>query len=167
MRDSVMTGARTSGRVSAVLVIAVAAVVTSSAAARPPDFVGKRLFRTPSNAAFCAMPRTLEPANPVVLCWTPNDGFTASIQHARGFKGRASSAAVGYRGWEPPLYPLLPFGEDFVWRCRRVNPSFATSCSRRYGKTVFVCRSRSSGLTCRNRWGQGFWLGRFVGYRVF
>jgi hypothetical protein len=31
----------------------------------------------------------------------------------------------------------------------------------------FVCNSRSSGLTCQNARGHGWWLGRYVGYRVF
>ena len=31
----------------------------------------------------------------------------------------------------------------------------------------FRCTSRRSGLTCTNRRGHGWWLGRYVGYRLF
>jgi hypothetical protein len=34
-------------------------------------------------------------------------------------------------------------------------------------KAEYTCFSRRSGLTCRIRSGQGWWLGRYKGYRVF
>jgi hypothetical protein len=35
------------------------------------------------------------------------------------------------------------------------------------GTVQFVCKSRSTGPTCANRAGHGWWLGRFKGYRLF
>ncbi|MGZ6285275.1 MAG: DUF6636 domain-containing protein [Ktedonobacterales bacterium] len=41
----------------------------------------------------------------------------------------------------------------------------------RFGRAMrlssVVCRSRSTGLTCVNQRGHGWWLGRYVGYRLF
>ena len=151
-----------------------AALRSMSAAApassiHPTRYAGRALFRTPANAAYCWLARTLAPENPVIGCWTPNDGFYATIQYARGFRGQAGyHARRRFEGLTPGGYPLLRFGQNFTWRCRTfTGPSLAEDCSRRVGKVAFVCRSRRTGLTCRNRHGHGFWLGRFRGYRLF
>jgi hypothetical protein len=141
-----------------------------SSSIHPTRHTGRALFRTPSNAAYCWLARTLAPENPVIGCWTPNDGFYSTIQYARGFRGQAGyQARRRFEGFTPGGYPLLRFGQNFQWRCRKFNEriGLAEDCSRRVGKVAFSCRSRRTGLTCRNRHGHGFWLGRFRGYRLF
>lgn len=34
-------------------------------------------------------------------------------------------------------------------------------------KLDYTCLSQRTGLTCKNRTGHGWWLGRFRGYRIF
>jgi len=38
---------------------------------------------------------------------------------------------------------------------------------RRWRAAGFACTSRTTGLTCVNRVGHGWWLGRYKGYRLF
>jgi hypothetical protein len=153
-----------------VLGIAVVGGATGPEASKPSDLIAKRFFVTPGKAAYCYLGATLAPENPVLACWTPNDGFVASIAHDDA--GRGGQAGYGsadlFRDHKPSRgYPLLRFGRTFQWRCLEVDGSFAERCSRKRGRTVFKCVSRKSGLTCANRKGGGFWLGRYRGYRVF
>jgi len=109
-------------------------------------------FKTPQQAAYCdfqpkgAIGEGGEPfkANNL-LCWTPNDGFYVTMN-------RSGGAEHGYfedyfKGTTPPA-ATLRFGAR--WRLGG-----------------FRCVSRSSGLTCTNASGHGWWLGRFRGYRMF
>jgi len=154
----------TLSRVACGLALTVAALTAAA------DAEGRPLFRTPQRAAYCEIsPRNLAPENPVLACWTPNDGFTTYIAHdstsrdlRKRYEGRnLKRTPAGGR------YPLLRFGKSFRWRCRTVSRSFADGCSSARGTTVFRCTSRSTGLTCVNRKRRGFWLGRFIGYRIF
>jgi len=96
-------------------------------------------FRTPQGKAYC---RTGQGAA-VLVCWTPNDGFTVRL-------GRSRPPSTGYvlrnQDHQPRVRRVLRFGER--WR-----------------GSGFRCTSRRSGLTCRNRAGDGWWLGRRFGYR--
>lgn len=109
-------------------------------------------FRTPNKAAFCDyVPRGeiieggVEATRSTLQCWTPNDGFYVWM----GVRSRARK-----------LYADQLVGADG-----------ATARVLRFGRTWteggFTCKSRRSGLTCRNRAAHGWWLGRFVGYRRF
>lgn len=101
------------------------------------------LFRTPGEAAYCTWGLVGPPSQ--FVCWTPNDGFTVSM----GLRGTPRKSYVrGNRGLVQNQARLLYFGR--TWR-----------------GGSFVCRSRSTGLTCRNRRGHGWWLGRYVGYKIF
>lgn len=96
-------------------------------------------FRTPGEAAYC------NAYSGDLICWTPNDGFTVWMSNT----GRAHKKyRKDHRGYEDNRAPVLRFGK-----------------SKRWGG--YVCKSRSTGLTCANRRGHGWWLGRYVGYRVF
>jgi hypothetical protein len=78
-----------------------------------------------------------------LVCWTPNDGFTVRM----GRRGHPSTEYVlRHQDFQPRVRRVLRFGER--WR-----------------KSGFRCTSRRSGLTCRNRAGNGWWLGRRFGYR--
>ena len=95
-------------------------------------------FATPGQAAYCN-------AYSGLICWTPNDGFTVNM-------GPGSYPTKVYRrdhrGYIDSSAPILRFG-----RAVRLG--------------AYVCVSRRSGLTCTNRRGHGWWLGRYVGYRIF
>ena len=136
--------------------------VTAGAQARP-------FFRTPGQAAYCYLSEgNLEPSNPVLGCWTPNDGFTVGVAHDETLpSGRRKAYVPANKKRTPSGYRLLRFGQTFRWRCTKVTTGLAENCSTKEGRTVFRCVSRRTGLTCTNRQGHGFWIGRYVGYRVF
>ncbi len=96
-------------------------------------------FRTPGEAAYC------NHYSGDLICWTPNDGFTVSMTK-RGHPHK--SYRKDHRGYVDNSAPVLRFGKK-----------------RRLGS--FVCKSRKSGLTCRNLRDHGWRLGRYVGYRLF
>lgn len=150
------------------MVRVVAAAVALVALAAPPVAAAEPLFRTPGQAAYCAIAEAnLAPENPVLKCWTPNDGFTVTVAHDATPQDARNAYVRSNRGRTPRRgYRVLRFGETYRWRCARVTAGFAERCSGE-GRTVFRCESRRSGLTCKNRDGHGFWLGRYVGYRIF
>ncbi len=127
------------------------------------------LFRTPGGAAYCVLGTGgLEPENPVLRCWTPNDGFTVSVAFdepsANAFWRKAYRGAN--RGRTPRGYRLLRYGHTRRVYCD-VSGKSVDNCLGGGSDVAFTCTSRRSGLTCRNRVGRGFWLGRYVGYRLF
>jgi len=127
------------------------------------------LFHTPGNAAFCVLGTGgFEPANPVLKCWTPNDGFTVSVafDEPRANAFWRKSYRPANRGRTPHGYRLLAFGQRRRVYCD-VSGASVDNCLRGGADVAFTCTSRRTGLTCRNRAGRGFWLGRYVGYRLF
>src|SRR6266511_337906 len=54
---------------------------------------GRPFFQTPGKAAYCWLADTLAPENPVLGCWTPNDGFYVTIQHASGPRAQRATRA--------------------------------------------------------------------------
>jgi hypothetical protein len=122
-------------------------------------------FRT-SGGVYCGLDLdTLEPSRPGILCWTPRDGLLVSIHHGEHRGDYGYQAHV--KGLRPSGYAVLPLGHDFVWRCGSVDAFFAERCSTKRGLPIFRCASRRSGLTCRNRAGHGFWVGRNGNFSVF
>jgi hypothetical protein len=100
-------------------------------------------LRTPKGAAYCDLTRVS--ARLSLVCWTPYDGFTATMR----VRGRATTRYVGDReGHTPRVRRVLRYGQ--TWRSRG-----------------FRCTSRRSGVTCRNRDRHGWWLGRRFGYRLY
>jgi hypothetical protein len=167
-----------SGRRLALLVTAgaLASLVLAVAgpAARKPGFFPRPLFGTPGKAAFCyADASGPENSTPSLLCWTPDDGFGVEI----GWRGRR--AFVSFHDHPPrfgedfgdlrgygPRARVLRYGQSWILGCRS-PPDVATCKSYGAGVTTFRCRSRSTGLTCTNHAGHGWWLGRYRGYRLF
>lgn len=127
------------------------------------------LFRTPGNAAYCFLGSGgQEPLNPVLKCWTPNDGFTVSVafEEPKADAPYRKRYVSSNKGRKSKRYPVLRFGQKKRVHCD-VSGKSADNCLRGGKQTAFTCTSRSSGLTCKNRAGRGFWLGRYVGYRLF
>ena len=137
---------------AAMLSVRRACVVTIMVALAVPASASAADFRTPGKAAYCDYAPKGEiieggVPNPrsTLQCWTPNDGFWV-VTSRRGTvrKGYADQLHAAFA----PVDRVLRFGR--TWRLGG-----------------FVCKSRKTGLTCRNRAGHGWRLGRFVGYRIF
>lgn len=123
-------------------------LVVSSAVAADPA-----LFRTPKQAAYCQLTvpgMIVEGGVPATYtslqCWTPNDGFSTAMSSS----GRATHfyGVDQLKGLLLPSAFLLRFGE-------------------RWKRAGIRCVSRRTGLTCRNKSTHGWWIGRFVGYRMY
>jgi hypothetical protein len=105
---------------------------------------GVAAFATPGRAAYCGVSEGEPPIS--LICWTPNDGFTVSMLRV----GRASKEYYRpNKGYHDVVGRILRFGQ--WWGVRG----------------YWSCVSRSTGLTCKNRAGHGWWLGRYKGYRMF
>ena len=135
-----------------ILLMALIAVLTAMVSAPDAQAVD---FRTPNKAAYCDFvahgemveggvpsPRTEE-----MFCWTPNDGFTVQMT-VRGRAQKVAGTGSHLEGAYAPVNRVLRFGQ-------------------RWQRGGFSCVSRRSGLTCVNRARHGWWLGRFMGSRLF
>jgi hypothetical protein len=123
--------------------LAVIAVVTSLAGATAASAQeGDATFGTPGDAVYC------NSSGSYLGCWTPNDGFSVWMtSYGRVHKSYSKA------------------NRDFIPYTTRYDLRFGRRWRDGHGR--FVCNSRSSGLTCQNARGHGWWLGRYVGYRVF
>jgi hypothetical protein len=120
-----------------------AIVLAVVALAFPMSTLALADFRTPKGVAYCGVSHGESPH--ALICWTPKDGFTLDMG-ARGFPRKRYVRAN--RGFH-----------DYVGRTLRFG--------RRWAGAGFYCVSRRTGLTCTNRAGHGWWLGRYRGYRLF
>jgi hypothetical protein len=120
--------------------------------------IAKPLFRT-THGIYCGVGLSLETDAQSMVCWRASDGVQLSLYHAHGVKTAwaRNENATGYR---PSGYPLLGTSATFVWRCRKIDAEFATSCSKTLGTAIFTCKSESARLTCRNDTLHGFWMSR-------
>ena len=122
-----------------VVVVAAASGVFAAAAS------AVAAFRTPGHAVYCGVSEGEPPFT--LICWTPSDGFTVVMaEHGTATK-RYESKNIGFLD---VVGRELRFGGH--WHPRALG---------------FWCTSRSTGLTCWNRAGHGWWLGRYRGYRLF
>ena len=144
-------------RFSLAVALALTLVVlpTGMASAEDP-FVA---FRTPNKAAYCSywpgwhanggieggFINGQDPRDAAIECWTPNDGF--NLRMSRRGKVFPREYDKSLRGYKPPARRILTFGSKTTFR-------------------GISCASRRSGLTCVNRDGHGWRIGRFVGYRI-
>lgn len=160
--------------VSSILLAASVAALASTAgyATTYPGFKPRPVFGTPGTAAYCYT----DYAGPIndnakLFCWTPNDGWWASIGSygRRARTGtydtfpRIAHGMTKLKGYAPRAR-LLRFGQRWSLRCS--DPGDFKTC-RGSGMTAFTCTSARTGLTCRNAAGHGFWIGRYRGYRLF
>jgi len=119
------------------------ALATAVGLAAPALAAAYAAFRTPGEAAYCGLSEGEAPAG--LICWTPNDGFEIGM----GQRGRPSHDYNKLdKGLRQNLARVLRFGTSWA-------------------DAGFRCVSRSTGLTCVNRVGHGWSLGRYKGYRVF
>jgi hypothetical protein len=125
--------------------LTVAAVVAAAAGVFVAAASAVAAFRTPGHAVYCGVSEGERPY--ALICWTPNDGFTAEMGERGTATKRYEPKNVGFHdvaGRE------LRFGRH--WHPHALG---------------LWCTSRSTGLTCWNRAGHGWWLGRYHGYRLF
>jgi hypothetical protein len=108
-------------------------------------------FVTPDRAAYCGVWD-----GGYLMCWRPRDGLTLSMSR-RGRPQRILDS--NYRGYhDPESEPVCCYR-----RPSRVLP-FGRSWAR---LRDWTCVSRATGLTCTNRAGHGWWLGRKRGSQLF
>jgi len=129
-------------------------------------------FHTPEKAAFCKYVIPMGFPGPTGLeCWTPNDGFTVWMRP----NGIAQKAYVKENRLRyATAYRRLTFRQNW-WGSDLNGGGASYDLEGRYregtgsprGTVQFVCKRRRTGLTCTNRAGHGWWLGRFRGYRIF
>jgi len=118
--------------------LVLAGLATASAATAVADFV------TPGKAAYCGASEGEAPLT--LICWRPRDGITLDMTR----RGRAHRTLYRpNRGAYDVAGRILSFGK--IWRF----PDY------------WKCVSRTTGLTCTNLSGHGWWLGRVRGSRVF
>ena len=116
-------------------------------------------FRTADNEIYCGVVEAHEAPRgylPPLTCWRPRNGFTIFL---RALLRRATTE------WNPrnkgaDLYAVRVLGIGQRWWATK-NTSGVGPAPR---DAVFRCVSRASGLTCVNRIGRGFWLGRKSGF---
>jgi hypothetical protein len=100
-------------------------------------------FVTPRHTVDCGMSEGEGPAS--IACSRPRNGFLVWMRERGRVHASVDARLRGY--WKRGSF-VLGFGETF----------------RLAG---FRCVSRVTGLTCTNRDGHGWWLGREKGYRAF
>lgn len=147
------------------IVVAVASAMLAPSVAAAQNGISEPMFASPNGAAYCGIAETLAPENPVLKCWTPNDGFVASIQWDQCCARPQYGYSRRLKGYYPRGYRQLNFGRHFGYRCTSVTDHFAQNCTS--GIMIFFCSSKRDGLRCYNtQSSMGFWLGRFRGYRT-
>src|SRR5215211_1949130 len=133
------------GLKTVITVVAIGAFVAVPAP-RAASLLAPVDFKTPGEAAYCGLViRNYDAVK--LVCFTPNDGFTVAMT-ARGYP-RKARVALNFDRY--PQAPMLRFGRSW-WSS---------------DAGVWICTSRRLGLTCKNKAGHGWWLGRYRGYRLF
>jgi len=123
-------------------IIAVASTATLMASSASHASGRFAWFGTPGEAAYCTTP-----TQATLVCWTPNDGFTARMTRS-GRPSRTYEAANKGDNAIPPVRQTLHFGQR--WR-----------------SGPFICWSKTNGLRCINARGHGWHINRYVGYTFF
>jgi hypothetical protein len=124
---------------STVVVAAVGFLSLVGTAAGVADFV------TPRKAAYCGVSDGEPPFR--LICWRPSDALTLDMTKRGRAHKRIYAPNRGY--YDPAPARVLRFGR--TWRLTG----------------YWKCVSRSTGLTCTNRSGHGWWVGRVHGSRLF
>jgi hypothetical protein len=127
-----------------VLLTVTASVLPAAAPAAPQS-----VFYTPQWAAVCLLagPAGKPSSAGVLMCVRPSDGFTIAMGPRDGPRWRRERWARGFR--------------DPSAAARRL------SFGQRWAVRPWRCVSRKTGLTCSNKVGHGWWLGRYLGYKTF
>ena len=115
-------------------------------------------FRTADNAIYCGVVEAHEAPRgylPPLTYWRPRNGFTIFLRALRG-----PTTEWNPRNKDADLYAVRVLRIGQRWWATK-NTSGVGPAPR---DAVFRCVSRASGLTCVNRIGRGFWLGRERGF---
>lgn len=119
-------------------------------------------FYTPGYAVYC-----YEDYHEIqLMCVTPNDGFTVYMFPT----GRVPKTGDIHPFTGSPLTnpQYLMKGLKDVNRSAGGLLRFGYRWNEWQAlKMQYSCLSQKTGLTCRNRSGHGWWIGRFRGYRIF
>ena len=128
------------------VVVGLALLVTPASSAGTRDWA----FRTPGGSVYCQMEFHRSVFN-AFRCFTPKDGFWIRISPLSAQARVTTGRSDGLRGRRPAGVQLLSFGHEW----------FSSDAA------LISCRSRRSGLTCKEYDGLSFWLGNSRNYRVY
>jgi hypothetical protein len=140
---------------AAVVVAAVAAVVLAGEALAVPA------FQTPRKTIYCEVAEAFErPPGyvPHLVCWRSRNGFTVYLYPRRGAEiawNRALKGTYMVAGL------VLRFGQQWWWT------KWESGIGSAPRGLYYWCFNRTTGLTCADRFGHGFWLGRTRGFWLF
>jgi hypothetical protein len=142
--------------VGIVLAAAIVALGLCAAASAVTD------FRTSDRQIYCGVAEAHE-APPSfqapLLCWRSTNGFTVALSAS----GRVRSHwNPRNRGVNQFAVRVLRVGQD--WWSTKGYSGLGQGPGR---GVVYRCFSRLGGLTCVNRAGRGFWLGRRTGFSLY
>lgn len=133
------------------LIIAILAALTMAAPAQGSALDG---FHTSGWAAQCVVAENMLNANKSpLICWTPNDGFTVRMQ-ANGRVTKSYQRAN--KNYRDKFFAADLLAYNRFWFHMTEVPVLK-----------YACVSRRNGLTCKNSDQHGWWIGRYVGYRIF
>jgi hypothetical protein len=112
-----------------------------------PEVTSPTGFHTGRDAGESEVAAVCSRGDTVLVCWTPNDGFTVRLP-VQGAAYRSRNEEAVRRGVGPPGLPALAFGQTWA-----------------HGG--FSCQSTKAGLTCHNATGRGFTLPRYRGLPAY
>jgi hypothetical protein len=141
---------------AAVAVTAAAALALSGEALAVPH------FQTPGKDFYCEVAEAHEAPPgyvPHLVCWRSRNGFTVFLYPRGGAERRGNLRAL--KGTYMVAGRVLRFGQQWWWK--KWESGIGTAPRGLY----YWCFNRTTGLTCANRVGHGFWLGRHRGVWLF
>ena len=133
-----------------------AALVSASTAQGVPAFM------TPEKTIYCGVVEAYKSPPffvPPLTCWRPRNGFTVFL---RALHGTETEWNPRNKDANPYTIRMLGFGR--WWWATRSYQGFGP---RPRERVAYRCLSRTTGLTCTNRVGHGFWLGSPSGVYLF
>lgn len=133
---------------AAVVVTAAVTLILAGGALAVPD------FQTPGKAFYCEVPERFTH----LVCWRSRNGFTVYLYPRRGTKTAWNGAL---KGTYMVAGHVLPFGQQWWWK------KWESGIGSAPRGLFYWCFNRTTGLTCANRVGHGFWLGRYRGVWLF
>jgi hypothetical protein len=127
-----------------VRILSITFAIATAALAGASSAAAVAAFGTPDNALYCGVSSGEPPTR--LICWRAKDGYTVSMTRLSRSTGEIYSPN---RGSHPAPGRKLQYGK--TWSL----------------SAYWTCLSHHGGLTCVNRAGHGWWLGRLQGSRLF
>jgi hypothetical protein len=138
-----------------VFVTSAAALVLAGQALAVPD------FQTPRKTFYCEVAEAFErPPGyvPHLVCWRSRNGFTIYLYPSGGTK---TAWVAALKGTYMVAGHVLRSGQQWWWK------KWESGIGSAPRGLFYWCFNRTTGLTCANRVGHGFWLGRYRGVWLF